>query len=81
MSKALELFGEEEAKETAKFAEMFNKFFDCLNVASFTVGKRKRDCFKSPYRSGNDFRLRVSLANSVHHLEYFRVRHFMGILA
>ena len=59
MAKALQLFGGEEAQETAIMADMFNKFFDCLNVASFTAGKLSRDAFKSPYRSGTDFRLKV----------------------
>ncbi len=59
MSKALKLFGGEEAEETAIMADYFNKFFDCLNVASFVAGKFKRDAFKSPYRSGKDFRLKV----------------------
>ena len=61
MAKALELFGGEEASETAIMADKFNHFFDCLNVSNFTAGKRSRDPFKSPYRSGTDFRLKVCM--------------------
>ena len=35
VSKALEMTGEKDAQETAKFVGMFDKFFDCLNVNSF----------------------------------------------
>lgn len=59
VAKALELYGGEEAKESAILADMFNHFFDCVNVSSFTAGKGARDPFKSPYRSGKDFRLKV----------------------
>ena len=58
---ALENFSDEDATETAIFASMFNKFFDCLNVANFSAGKKKRDPFKSPYRSAEDFRLKVCM--------------------
>ena len=58
---ALENFGDEDATETAIFASMFNKFFDCLNVANFSAGKKKRDPFKSPYRSAEDFHLKVCM--------------------
>ena len=40
---------------------MFDKFFDTLNVSSLSAGKLKRNAFKSPYRSGADFRLKVFL--------------------
>lgn len=60
VSKALLLTGGEEARQTAKFCDMFNKFFDCLNVSNFTAGQRSRHAFKSPYRKGKeDFRLKV----------------------
>ena len=60
VSKALLLTSGEEAKQTAKFCDMFNKFFDCLNVSNFTDGQRSRNAFKSPYRKGKeDFRLKV----------------------
>ena len=48
-----------ETEETAKFVDMFDKFFDCLNVSSFTAGIQSRNAFKSPYRKDTDFRLKV----------------------
>ena len=59
VSKALQLYGGVEAEETAIFTEMFNNFFDCLNVKSISAGKRTRNAFKSPYRSATDWRLKV----------------------
>lgn len=46
-------------KKTAEFTEMFDKFFDCLNVSNFTSGKKSRNPFKSPYYSEKDFRIKV----------------------
>jgi len=60
VAKALQLYGGDEAGETAIMAEKFDHFFDCLNVSSFTAGKKARNSFKSPYRSSQDFRLKVS---------------------
>ena len=45
--------------ETVKFTVMFDRFFDCLNVNNFTTGKHKRKPFQNPYRSPDDFRLKV----------------------
>ena len=59
VSKALTTIGKDETEETAKFVDMFNKFFDCLNVSNFTAGMHSRNPFKSPYRSKTDFRLQV----------------------
>ena len=53
----------DEAEETAKFAETFDKFFDCLNVSNHLVGKHSKNVFKNPYRkpkTGEDFRLKVT---------------------
>ena len=38
MAHAIRLTGGEGAQETAKFIEHMDKFFDCLNVSSFTEG-------------------------------------------
>ena len=46
VSTALKLNGGPEAEESAKFAEMFDHFFDCLNVNSFDEGKHQRKPFK-----------------------------------
>ena len=64
MSQALQLTGGEEAAEMARFIGLVDKFFDCVNVSSLTKGKFKRKVFQNPYRSGDDFRLKV----------YFHVR-------
>ena len=45
--------------ETAQFVNYFDKFFDCLNVASITGGKIKRKTNCYPYHCGNDDRLTV----------------------
>jgi len=55
----------EEAEETAKFAEMFDKFFDCLNVSYAKAGMRSKNCFKNPYRKPNDFRLKVCCTSKI----------------
>lgn len=57
--KALVATGGEAAQGTAHFVIMMDRFFDCLNVNSFTAGKHKRKPFQNPYRSGLDFRLKV----------------------
>lgn len=61
MHKALLTFQGEEATETAKFAGMFDKFFDCLNTSNSYIGKQSINCFKNPYRTVTDFRLEVSI--------------------
>ena len=57
---ALTLFGGPEKAETAKFASMFDKFFDSLNSRNCVTAKQKRKVFLRPYFSGEDFRLNVS---------------------
>lgn len=59
VAKALE---STEAKETAKFISMIDKFFDALNVTNLVSGKLKRKSFQSPYTSSDDFRLKVWVA-------------------
>ena len=49
VSKALQLVVGEEAAETARFADYFNKYFDALNVSNFDEGKHSRNPFKAPY--------------------------------
>ena len=56
---ALFLTGGESANETAKFIRKVDCFFDCLNVMSYDESKMKRKPFLQPYRSENDFRLKV----------------------
>lgn len=59
MANSLRLSLGGQAAGTAHFCEMFDKFFDCLNVSHLDEGKKKRNLFKSPYRSSRDFRLKV----------------------
>ena len=56
---ALDTFGGMETEETAKFARMFNHFFDCLNVTNYSARMKERNPFKAPYRGPTDFRLKV----------------------
>ncbi len=59
MSKAFKMTGGPAAQETAKFVEMMDKFFNCLNVNDYNTGRFKRKVFKQPYRSATDFLLKV----------------------
>lgn len=56
---ALKLTGGPGAEGTAKFIEMADKFFDCLNVANLNEGKEKWKKFREPYTSPDDERLKV----------------------
>ena len=58
MAKALVLTHNPDVIETARFVEMMDKLFDCLNVMSFTAGKHARKEFQDPWRP-NDFRFKV----------------------
>ena len=49
-------YPEGDAEETAKFCEMINKFFDCLNVRSTTEHSRKRNPSLAPYTAVDDQR-------------------------
>ena len=54
----------EEAKKTIVFVEMFDKFFDMLNVTNYTKCITKRKHFQSPYRWSKDIRLEVCIINA-----------------
>ena len=56
---ALRFTFKDAAAETAKFVEMADKLFDSFNVSSFHQEKYERKSFQLPYRSSNDFRLKV----------------------
>ena len=62
VSKAVELIGGVEAAETAMFLIMFDKFFDCLKVSNCLEGHQQRKPFREPYRSADDFRLKVCMS-------------------
>ena len=46
-------------RETANFIRMFDRFFDILNVNNYTTGIHSRKPFKMPFRSKDDFKLKV----------------------
>ena len=64
VSKALPLVVGKAATETARFVDIFDKFFDILNVNNFTAGARNRKRFSHPYCSSDDERLKVCLMMS-----------------
>lgn len=70
----MQLTGGCEAQETAKFIIMFDKFFDVLNVRSFTEGTRSRKPFLHPYRHGNDQRLDVSYNYVIKIIDFINVQ-------
>lgn len=49
----------DKASETVIFLRYMNKFFDTMNVANLTSGKRKRNANIEPFRSSDDSRLKV----------------------
>ena len=55
VAKALISTGGDEAEGTALFVSMFDKFFDCLNVNSFTAGKKKAKTISRPVQVGRQF--------------------------
>ena len=59
VSKALLFSGGGEEFETAYFIDKIDKFFDTLNVSSFTSGKHHRKPFQDPIRGPSDFRMKV----------------------
>lgn len=73
MSKALRVSGGAEAAETAKFIEMVDKLFDCLNVSS----SKGRKPFLQPYRSSNDFRLKVNILFDIYVLFMLSTQQFL----
>ncbi len=56
---AFAYFGDTETSETEVFVRNFDKFFDCLNVRSFSEWIRKKKPNLKPYTSGDDDRLKV----------------------
>ena len=51
--------GKEETVETARFVSMFDKFFDCLNVAHPTEWISKKKVYRKPYNTVYDERFKV----------------------
>ena len=59
VAKALDFYGNEEATETKRFVDIFDTFFDCLNVRSLEEHHRRRKPNLAPYRQMDDGRLNV----------------------
>ena len=59
-SKSLGYYALEEAMETEKFVQLFDKCFDCLNVRCTSASVRRWKPDLRPYRSPDDPRLKVS---------------------
>ena len=59
VAKRMRLEFREAARETANFVEKLDKFFDTMNVRSFTNGIHSLKPFQMPYRWANDFRIKV----------------------
>jgi hypothetical protein len=85
VSCALAHTGGDKTSETQKFTSMFDKFFDMLNVGSFTRGMKQRKRFQYPYRHVDDFRLDVSatghgLFSFTHHTDYSGCRTLSSLI-
>lgn len=70
---ALTLTENPEVEEKAKFLLMFDRFFDCMNVGNFIAGVRSLKNFKQPYRSSNDFRLKVQVTHKLNLMYYYDI--------
>ena len=57
----------DEVEETARFCEIFNKFFDCLNVRCTEEYIQKRNPNIRPYTDKNDKRLQVCVGHIYMH--------------
>ena len=56
VSTALSTYGPPESQGSAKYCELFDKFFDCMNVRNTKETTYDRKPFLAPYRSINDER-------------------------
>ena len=61
MANALKKTGSDKVSETIRFVDMMDKLFDVFNVSSYDEGKKKRKPFQDPYRSADDYRVKVCL--------------------
>ena len=65
VARALEFYGDAETSETKMFVQIFDKFFDCLNVRNLDEHRKKRKPNLRPYTSPNDERLTVSFKKGI----------------
>ena len=47
--------GDDALSATIEFIDMFDKFFDCLNVKNMSSSIKEKNDFKAPYRKPGDF--------------------------
>ena len=82
MSDALSVFDGPEAEEIAIFIDMFDKWFDTMNVCNFTDGQYQCKSFKKPYSSSDtgeeDFRLKVRILST--HAKYKYLNNYAYLL-
>lgn len=54
VAKEMQKFGGEDVLETAKFIEMVDKLFDCMNVSFLSEGKYTKKPFLNTYHNSDD---------------------------
>jgi hypothetical protein len=60
VAEGLRLLKDPKFEKIIEFIDLFDNFFDYLNVSSLAAGKFSRNTFKAPYRSSGDFRLEMN---------------------
>jgi len=65
VSHALYFTKDKNAFETAYFIDKIDKFFDTLNVSSFSAGKHNRKPFQDSIRGPSDFRMKVIIYSKI----------------
>ena len=69
MGNVLEQFGTSDAKETAKYCKMLDRFFDCLDVRNINECELKRKESLKPYTSCDDSRLEWLINDFIKYLD------------
>jgi len=60
VAKEMRKFGGEDVLETAKFIEMVDKLFNCMNVSFLSEEKYTKKPFLNTYHNSDDFQIKVS---------------------
>ena len=60
VTKEMQKFGWEDVLETAKFIEMVNKLFDCMNMSFCLKESIVKKPFLNTYHNSDDFPIKVS---------------------
>ena len=61
VAKALDFYGNEEATETKRFVDIFDTFFDCLNVRSLEEHHRRRKPNLAPVQANGRWALECEI--------------------